>query len=65
MAKACKRCGCDRPVMCAACVDELVDRCIGRLRDAQSDVGALGRLLSTLKALSADPAIGACAEDHG
>lgn len=56
----CDKCGSEEAVylMCDVCINELVDRCVARIRELQSEVGRLQRLVQGEAIHVNDPAAG-------
>jgi len=65
MAQTCKRCGSDRPVMCAGCVEDLANRYDRRTRAVQQAVGQLAQISNLLREWVADPAAAQRDKDDG
>jgi hypothetical protein len=51
--------------MCSACVEETVERCLGRVKELQSLIARLHRLLTDQMIDLSDPAAGAVVQDDG
>ena len=65
MASRCKKCEVGEPVMCRACVDELVDRCLLRVAKLQSEIGKMHAMLKLQQVQIEDPATDSHDKDDG